>query len=592
MPNSFDDEEEKVPLRRNGLRTRRPWLRWVFIGFLVWLIAAAILLISGYSDARAAQRHVSSLQGEATTDAVRNGEVDAELATTARTIRSAHNKFANPVLYPVRVIPFVGRQLRSAIAVTGVAADVAETGVDAFGELHEVEDKLKTDRAGGLRDLAEIARRASEKLDSADLGPDTALLGPLAKARNETAQQLLTVRSSLKQGGSGAESLADLLEKNQKYLLLVANNGEMRAGSGMFLSTGVVQGQNGRLSLSELRTNRFDARSDSLVEWPKDLQDRWGWMGRQGDYRNLMLSPRFDVAAPLANEIWRKRGGEQVDGVIAVDPVFFRSVLRATGPITVDGESLSADNVLTKLMVDQYRDIDLTKSTVNAQLERRESLAGIAQGAFAALDAGRWDPATMAREMSAAANGRHLMVWASGEQQNKLWVDAGLSGDLSSDSLMVSSSNVGANKMDQFMKISANLDSRVGQSGQDIALAVTIKNDMPEGLPGYVTGPTPNLNLTKGEYSGFLTVNTPADSKDLRIDGKPPLVALGPDGPTQTIATAVRIKPGETRTFVIKFTRSSKAQKTIVEPSGRWPATSWTSGSSNWVDDTAHLVQH
>lgn len=587
MTNGFaqGDEKEARPV---NLR----WLRWLAIALIVWAIISAFLLGTGYLDARNAQQQLGELQRGANGESFRSGEVDLRLADAAKSIDRAHDKFSNPLLYPLRVVPYVGRQFRSAIAVTGAAADVAGVAVDVVGEVRGVEDKIKSDRVGALRDLAQIANRSSARLQDKDLGPDSALIAPLAEARNETATQLSQARSSLEQGGAAAEALATMLGSNQRYLLLIANNGEMRSGAGMFLSTGLVSGQEGRIVLSDLQTIRFDARSDASVSWPQDLQDRWGWIGRQGDYRNLMLSPRFDEAAPIANEIWRKRGGQPVDGIVAVDPVFFRSLLRATGPVQVDGQTFSADNVMTRLLVDQYRNIDLTKSTVEAQLERRENLAGVAQGAFSALDAGSWEPMTMVRELASAASGRHLLVWASKPDELELWRKAGLTGELTANSLMVSSSNVGANKLDQFIEIDAHLDHRVGNQGRDMEVRLKMSNEMPGGLPGYVTGPTPGLGLTKGEYQGLLSVTVPGDAKDLRFEGKPPLVALGPDGPTNVIATKVQLKPGETREFTVKFTRSSQSRFTRVEPSARWPASNWTSAKLAWVDDSAQLVQH
>ena len=79
-------------------------------------------------------------------------------------------------------------------------------------------------------------------------------------------------------------------------------------------------------------------------------------------------------------------------------------------------------------------------------------------------------------------------------------------------------------------------------------------------------------------------------ARDVRFDGEPALVALGQDGPNQTIGTRLVVKQGAEKTLTLRFTRAALARTTVVEASGRYPATKWTSGIEQWTDDSAHRL--
>src|SRR5207249_1363112 len=118
-----------------------------------------------------------------------------------------------------------------------------------------------------------------------------------------------------------------------RYLLLVANNGEMRAGSGMFLVAAPLQTDRGKVTLGPVHQTADIAVDSDEVPLTGDLADRWGWLHPNREWRNLGASPRFDVTAPLAAKMWKAKTGEDVDGVLALDVESLRKVLAVTGPI-------------------------------------------------------------------------------------------------------------------------------------------------------------------------------------------------------------------------------------------------------------------
>ena len=86
-----------------------------------------------------------------------------------------------------------------------------------------------------------------------------------------------------------------------------------------------------------------------------DLEANWGWLQPGVDWRNLGLTPQFDVNGPLAARMWQAVTGQRVDGVMAVDVATLQQFLQVTGPVTLpDGTSLNAGDVVQYLTHDQY----------------------------------------------------------------------------------------------------------------------------------------------------------------------------------------------------------------------------------------------
>ena len=108
-----------------------------------------------------------------------------------------------------------------------------------------------------------------------------------------------------------------------------------------------------------------------------DLQRNWGWLSPSLDMRNLGTTPRFDVTAPLAARMWTALTGQPINGVIAIDVVGVRQLLEATGPVDVNGQEVSADNVGQYLLHDQYE--SLTDNAADAG-DREDALGSLARG--------------------------------------------------------------------------------------------------------------------------------------------------------------------------------------------------------------------
>jgi hypothetical protein len=494
-------------------------------------------------------------------------------------------------LAPARLMPVVGRQLRSVHALSTAAVQVADVALDLHATFV---DELESGDRGGLQRIALLeslrveATAADERLAAIDLGPREGLLRRLAEGREELAEVIFDTRTGLRRGAAAAGAAADVLGGPRRYLVLAGNNAEMRAGFGMFLSVGVIETVDGSLRIAEpMRPSGDLTLPPGIVEVSGDLEGRWGWLRPGEDWRDLMASPRFPASAELATRMWEATGGPPVDGVLALDPVALRAILAATGPIEVDDRRIGADDVVDELLRRQYeRFADDPDSG-----ERREQLGGIVSAALESFEEGDWDTTAMIRELASAARGRHLLAWSSDPAVADAFASAGIDGRLESDSMMVSILNRGGNKLDRWLQVEAELGVDPGEDGAEGFVRIQVRNVAPEGLPPYVAGPHPLMEVEPGDYVGVVALTVPGSSVDGRFDGGRPLVAVGPDGPAKVLATEISLARGEQVDLVARFRLVGDIRELRVEPSARVPPVTWRYRGDRWEDRHTRQVR-
>lgn len=570
---------------------RQVFLGLVAVTFLVWLGSVAAILLGAYADlrtGRAAMKRVHARDGVA---AVLSGEVGGDLRQAEKALSHADNRLGNPLLTPTRIIPFVGRQVRSMHAIAHAGRSLAAAGADgvaSVGRLLSGSDHSPPSRSALVKGVGVLAAQTQRRLDRVSLGPRMGLLPPLARAYNELSRELTDVQTGLAKATSGAGALTDWLEGPRRYLVAAANNAEMRAGSGMFLSVGVLTTSHGQVALTDFRTVFGLNVPPGAVPIQGDMADRWGWLHPNEDWRNLMLSPNFTQSAPLAADMWAALGEAPVDGVIMLDPVVLEQLLNVLGPVTVDDRTIDATHVVDELLHDQY----LRFPTLEERPERREALGRIARATFAVLDSGTWNAPDLANAIASSIRGRHLMVWSRRPAEQAAWRDAGADGELRPDSLLVSVVNRGGNKLDRYLTVGADLACNAKEkSTTPCTLSLDIKNVTPAGEPPYIAGPHPGTGVSEGDYIGILTVNLPGAAHDSSILGVDALAVAGADGASRVVGYQVVIPRNGHLDVSVRFELPGAHGAVRVEPSARVPGISWSSGGKTWQDGAAFTVR-
>lgn len=553
-----------------------------------------VLLVGAARDAQAARTDLESLRDRLTATELLSGEGAAELAAVEGRLDDVASQVGSPVLAPAKLLPFLGRQLRSfeALAVAGREA------VDAAGALATVvsdvaaRDLEPGERPEAIAEVRAVVDATTAQLRAIELGPGEDIVTPLAEGRETLAEEIADAVATGDRASVVAAGAEQLLAGG-RYVVLAANNAEMQAGWGMPLSVGLLEITDGALSLAGMESTGAVPLPAGAVPVVGELGRHWAFAQPTVDWRNLALTPYFEEAAPLAAQMWEARGGGAADGVIALDPFALAAILDATGPVEVEGRTVTSDDVVRTTLHDAYVEQAMDEDAGLA--DRRERQSAIAVAAIAAVREGDTDLVDLLTNLADAAEGRHVMLWSSRPIEQAAWQAAGIDGTLGDRSVLVSLVNRGGNKLDWFLDVDAAMSTSTPAQGggREVAIEVTASNRTPDGEPQYIAGPyggpTP-LPLDAGDWGGYLTAHVPAGASDLTVEGVESLVATGASLRTQLISAPVVVKKGESRSLTVRFTVPDGVDELVVEASARARPIRWSLHGTGWTDEVARTV--
>jgi hypothetical protein len=549
-----------------------------------WALFCAVQLALAYRDARVGIREAASARRTIASEGLDASHAEVRLDHARRAFHLAHRRSSSPALAPLWAVPVLGRQLRSFAQLADSAsqmAGVVGTGAEAVGAV--LDDGLPTgpERAASLRALADRAAIAETALGRVRLPPRDGLMEPLRRHRDALRRDVASTRATLRTAAEGLTGVATILEGPRRYLLLAANNAEMRAGSGMFLSIGTVATAEGSLEVGPLRPSGDLVLPPPGVSVEGDLEARWGWLQPGREWRNLATTPRFEVTAPVAVRMWESLTGERLDGAVALDVPALAAIVGATGPLPVGDGTVDESTVADRLLRDQYQGLDVD----DPQAGRREELGQMAAAVVRALENGDYSPGRLAAGLARTARGRHLLAWSAHPGDQRTWETLRVTGSLEPDSLAVNLLNRGGNKLDPFLDVEAALELHRAGDATEAAVRLRVANRIPPGQPPYVTGPHPDSGVGEGDYLGIVAVNLPGAATDVAVDGAGPQLTSGTDGPTGLVTTRLLLPPGQETTVVVRFRLPPSERSVEVVPSARVPPTRWEAGGHRWLDD-------
>lgn len=561
---------------------------------ILWAVAAVIDVVVAADHIHHGEAAVQAARQGLSADAILSGAPVASLRSAQSNFSSAHGLLSSPLLWPVDVLPVAGRQLRSVQDLSSAAERVADTGIGAVGQsqsLLRLPHSAGPQRVAVLQQLAALATTTHGRLSGIDLGPVQGLIGPLQHERNTFATDLAQIQTTLERTSEAASSAATILQGPATYLLLAGNNAEMRSGSGSFLEAGIVTTGDGELHLSGMVPTSSLTLPPGAVPVTGDLAARWGSQQPGVDWRNLGLTPQFDVNGPLAARMWKANTGQSVDGVLAIDVQGLQELLEVTGPVTTaTGQVVSAGSVDQLLLHDQYVGETYTSDATS----RVDDLSTLATATLHALENRPLKVHALADALSAAAEGRHVLLWSADPKTQAAWTGAGVAGQLEPSSLMADIINRGGNKLDQYLSESVSLRLTPKGSQTDGSITMTFSNHTPPGQSPFIAGPFPGLGTTYGEYVGIATVNLPGYTEHISSPSANSIVTSGPEGPTNLEGASIDILQGATQHVTFNFVLPEAHGSMSVVPSARIPPANWhvvdAAGSTTFDDATAHTI--
>ncbi|MHB8466594.1 MAG: DUF4012 domain-containing protein [Acidimicrobiales bacterium] len=590
-PKFRPSKRAKLSRRYRNRRRGRTTLRLLILGALVagaYAAVVALALVHARHELVLGRDALDVAKTMTSDTAIQTAQAAPLLRIGASRLESAHHDLAGALLRPLAHLPFIGRQLRSASALSQAGAQTASALADALAGVHDLTRAPPTPeaRVSVLRQFRTIVTTARSRLNALDLGPSSGLVSVLTRTHDDLKTQLGRATDALTKSVAASNAAIDLVSGRHTALLLLTNNAEMRAGSGMVNMLGLLQFVDGRAAVtSTVHVNETPVPVGAVAA-SGDFGARWGWLQPTSDFQELLSSPRFDATGALAAQMWQAAGHAPVDAVIAVDPYALQAILGATGPISFGPRTIDASNVLPELLHDQY--VQFSDAQAAA---RHEELGTLAKNSIAKLDGGGWSASKLGLNLATVVRGRHLMVWASSPADEQAWTTVGAAGTVGPDSVLVSLLNRSRDKADYFTDTNAQVVPRVTASGTDVTLTVGVNNRAPTTELGAIVGPgagvqsvvRPGEVVAKGDYVGIVAVTLPAAATDVTMVGDPNPTVFGHDGQSMVVGEQFLIKRGTTLLITVRF-HLPKGDRTVrLEPAARSPALYWRYAGDKYV---------
>ncbi|MFZ2803677.1 MAG: DUF4012 domain-containing protein, partial [Patescibacteria group bacterium] len=349
---------------------------------LIITIPPGIALARAYVAAQSAKASINSAQAKLTKLDVDGAKTD--LANAQASLGDVRARLEETGFW--QDVPGVGTQLRavedasdagaetidgmqSLLNVFQVVADALHGGVAATGELstgvastRSFNDLSPTEKRDLLQRFANALPDAREAQDKIDLAlelwnqvPQTGVAAPVKAALKPLADTLPVLQKSLDEAVPLMEALVPLAgyPTPTRYLAVLQNSDELRPGGGFIGNVGTMTLDGGNLSEFAF-TDVYSIDNPASGVWkevpPAPIST---YLGVKNWYlRDANWSPDFPTSAARLLDFYTrevqagtgKKIADPPNAVLAFEPGFFQALLQLTGPITVNGQTYSADN--------------------------------------------------------------------------------------------------------------------------------------------------------------------------------------------------------------------------------------------------------
>lgn len=578
-----DQPESRRTAAPRGSRARV--VLWIVLAVVLLLILAVVwvgargVLAKGHLERAVADvETLRSQLGSGDTKAAQQtaGHLEDE-ASAARSLTG------DPVWGAAQYVPFFGANLRAVRQVSEVVDDVA-TG--AVSPVAGVVGGLSTDSFApkdGKVDLSPLVTaqpavaRAAATLTKADRDAkaiDTSdTLSPVTTAVNQLRNALRSASDQVDIANRVVQLAPAMLgnDGERDYVLLFQNNAELRAGGGIPGAVALLKVQDGSISLGDQAAgSSFGPYLKSVL--PLDAGTRGLYGEITGRYmQDVTLTPRFDVSAELAREMWKQKFGQQVDGVLAIDPVTLSYILRATGPVQLPtGDTLTSDNAVQLLLSDVY-------AKYPDPAVQDLFFASAASAVFDKVSSGSFDAKTFIGALTQGTQEGRLRLWSATEREQQQIEGTRLAGALPTVTAQTRQFGVylndgTASKMDYYLQKTVSVGSSVCRSDgrPTSAVEITITNTAPTdaatSLPEYVTGGGAS-GTEPGKIKTLIAVYAPTNAIYLGSsqDGKQVPVQTVMDDGHPVVQLQTLLAPGESTTFRVAYLGEAEFAKAGVD---------------------------
>lgn len=534
------------PSRLPPVQTRSRGPRIVLLS-----VAVAGLALLAVTQLAAARRHLllarsdlsSSRQALARRD---DAGATAALDRATRNLKSTQSVASSLPLKVLRVVPLLGSPVRASTAATragleGVAAGrilVAATASFPTSASAAVDGQdLSAFHAAATRSVGAVddADRHLAAASAALAGPAGAWLPPVSAPARAMRAEVERSRRELGRAANGLSLLEDLSgpSTSARLLLLSQDSLELRPTGGYIGSYGVLGFDRGKVKLAQYAATEDLPAPNPPVKPPEGLAP---YLPSYWALTNVNWWPDFPTTAAAAAEMYRRQGGGNVDGVLALTEAATARLVGVVGPLRLP----SYPQPVVEAGFDErvVHEVELKRPLDNPRKKFLVELSDVLFERIFDLPAGQLPGVATAVSRSIGAG--DIQLWFKDPARQARLAGTAVAGALphtDGDFLMVVDANLGASKanLDLTKAITYRVD-RDDQGRRVGHVRIEVRNE----------GPKTGINPF---YNSYLRVYAPEGSQLLHPG---PLQAQqkAADGPYVVFIQPLIVQP-ETTEYVI-----------------------------------------
>ena len=569
------------------IKRQRRNRRILIVVLIILLMLAAIAGVFAFSalkvkselqQAADGAKHLQSVIADAD-----QSKMEKRVGEFSAHIDKAYRQTSSPIWSVATRLPYVGGDISAVRDTVGALEDISSQAlpqlVQASGSinLNKIQVKNGTIGISGLENAQKPLNVADDVIDDAVREvksvrqPKIRQVADAIDAAKASCAKLgntvhgMSALAQLLPGMLGTDSHANDAPRN--YLILAQTNAEARPSGGLTGSLGVVTVQGGHLSLQPFVSDaEIPKASEPVVELT--AEERMLFTDKLGtDIRDVNFTPDFPRTGEIVRAMWAKQYGVQVDGVIAIDPLFLQNMLAVTGGVTMsDGSVLDGETTAQTLL-----------NTVYAKMTPEETdkyFANAAQAAFDHITQNSGDPKAYINALSQSVKQGHLLLWSAHESEQDLIAESEISGRLVTEGAKpqvgVYISDETQSKMDWYLhrEVTTEFQKVAANGANQYTVHIKLKNLMTAeelaAAPNYVTGGTDETE--PGDIRTALFLYAPANGRlvDWKFQNQNDYQGVTVhDGLTLAVGK-VTLKPGEEYEITLHVQSAPNAKEALT----------------------------
>lgn len=490
---------------------------------------------------------------------------------------SMKKETSSPVWTMASFIPVYGGDINAARTIVDALSDVSSGALVPMADnlAQATPGKLFQDgtiNVSALQAVADSLSDSSKAFKSANKkvqGIGDTHIAQVTELVDKAKDGFATLNGAVDAAEKVAPVLPQMLGANgqtRNYLLYAMNNVEIRACGGFGGSQGLISVTDGQMSIGEF-VPRIGLSEDEAVE-SVDEEDE----ALFGNHSNLYnsgntYSPDWPRNSQRVAALWKSQYGQDVDGVVGIDPVFLQYLLGLVGNVSLpDGTVVDGTNAAKVLMHDVYW---------NYPVEESDGIfASVASAAFDKIlgGIGDVDVTKLVGAFERGAEEGRLIAWMRNDDEQNAIKETGIDASLpdpddpSADPVAgVYFNNLSFSKLDWYL----NADTQIGQGVKNgdgtcsYRITVTLTNIMTQEeagkLPDYVAASAPDAARDDERLNVSLFAPTGGNISDLTVEGTQFGLGAATWHGIPFYSGTVDLHAGETTTIAYTLTTSAEA---------------------------------